>query len=235
MGSKSERVITNEVIAVGDYFRNREVVQLCVDWLNEQMKEIPWDRLGISFSVNDAPKSSFEGDRPSFAIEVTGPKAYLGVDSMRSLDNRSECFMAGVRKAWGISLLLILFFSLTASAQVHAALPIQPLITPAVVQQQVRPALAVIPWRFAGAWTGHLGPQRIIVHLGPLCSLDSPDQGAYGITIDRVVYRDGTLTLRLPALGATWTGIEDGSGELTGTWTQRGVSAELNLTQEVRR
>jgi len=125
--------------------------------------------------------------------------------------------------------------ALILAAQVHAALPIQPLATPAIVQQQVRPELAVIPWRFAGAWTGHLGPQRIIVHLGPLCSLDSPDQGAYGITIDRVVYRDGTLTLRLPALGATWTGIEDGSGELTGTWTQRGTSAALNLTQEVRR
>jgi hypothetical protein len=68
-----------------------------------------------------------------------------------------------------------------------------------------------------------------------LLRLVDDDNVLYAPDPDLERYRDGTLTLRLPALGATWTGIEDGSGELTGTWTQRGTSAALNLTQEVRR
>lgn len=102
MADKAMKVVTREVIAVGDYHRNREVVQMCVDWLTEQMQAIGWDKLGISFALNDAP-NIFEGDRPSFSIDVTGPKQYLGIDWMKNLENRCDGFVMGVRKAWSIN------------------------------------------------------------------------------------------------------------------------------------
>ena len=102
MASKQEKIVTLEVIAVGDYTRNREVVQLCVDWLQDQMTVTSWDLLGISFNLNHSPAGGEYRERPSFAIDVTGPKVYLGIDWMRNLENRADCFMAGVRKAWGI-------------------------------------------------------------------------------------------------------------------------------------
>ena len=49
-------------------------------------------------------------------------------------------------------------------------------------------------------------------------TMDSPAQGAKGIPVEEAVFEDGRLTLRLPQMGATYTGdlAEDGTAIVRG-------------------
>ncbi len=86
-----------------------------------------------------------------------------------------------------------------------------------------------------GVWQGTLKVQvvelRLVLHIssdgeGLKATLDSPDQGAKGIPIDRAVLEGDTLTLELKKLKASFEGkvvqAEDGS-KIEGKWTQAGT------------
>jgi uncharacterized protein len=92
----------------------------------------------------------------------------------------------------------------------------------------------------AGDWLGTLNAGgaslRIVFHIeiagggGFTSSLDSPDQGAFGIPVNQTTYEAGVLTLALPPLGAAFEGRLDETGAtLEGTWSQGGGSLPLVL------
>lgn len=93
----------------------------------------------------------------------------------------------------------------------------------------------------AGDWVGTLqiGPARLRVvwHLVEAdgawsATLDSPDQGAFGIPVDEVAVDGGKVRLGVTAIGATFAG-EVAGDRLDGTFTQRGVAAPLTLERLV--
>lgn len=68
----------------------------------------------------------------------------------------------------------------------------------------------------------------IVFHLGRESSMDSPDQGAYGIpAVVDSSYNMG-LKVAVPSLGAVFTGVPF-KGKISGTLTQMGVSIPLTL------
>ena len=93
-----------------------------------------------------------------------------------------------------------------------------------------------------GDWLGTLDvggqPLRLAFHIakgedGALtATLDSLDQGAMGIKVDKVAYVDGALTLELAALSARYEGtvVKDGA-EIAGSWSQGPGSLPLKLTR----
>ncbi len=94
----------------------------------------------------------------------------------------------------------------------------------------------------AGDWLGALNAGgatlRIVFHIeaaeggGYTSSLDSPDQGAFGIPINQTTYEAGVLTLALPPMGAAFEGRLDETGaSLEGTWSQGGASFPLALAR----
>ena len=62
-----------------------------------------------------------------------------------------------------------------------------------------------------------------------VASMDSPDQGAYGIPMTRVDYSAPNLILEIKSANGKYTGQLTG-GELQGTWQQGFFKAALNLT-----
>lgn len=105
--------------------------------------------------------------------------------------------------------------------------------------------LSALPAGAAGAklaesWLGTLEAGatklRIAFHLksapdGSIrATVDSLDQGAMGLAVDRASYQNGTLVLELKALSARYEGKLDESGrKLTGRWSQGASSLPLNL------
>jgi len=105
------------------------------------------------------------------------------------------------------------------------------------------PAAAAVPApSIAGDWLGALEVQGQALHLaihltknedGSLgATLDSIDQGAKGIKVDKVGYKDGVLTLELTAISARYEGTvgKDGA-EIAGTWSQGPGSIPLKFTR----
>jgi pimeloyl-ACP methyl ester carboxylesterase len=95
------------------------------------------------------------------------------------------------------------------------------------------PAPPVAP-RLEGEWSGVLqvggSRLRLVLHVvtrpqgGFAASLDSLDQGARGLPIDEVSLRDRTLSLRMKALGASYTGtVADDGNTIAGEWIQGGA------------
>jgi len=90
-----------------------------------------------------------------------------------------------------------------------------------------------------GIWVGTLdagAKLRLVVRLtagadGSLVGkLDSPDQGALGITIDSVTLKDKTLRFELRVIGGVFEGTLDEPGtEISGKWSQGGFSFPLAL------
>lgn len=94
-----------------------------------------------------------------------------------------------------------------------------------------------------GHWNGALdlgaqGKLHLVVHVtqkqdGSLTgSMDSPDQGANGIEISAITYKDGALHFECSQIGGSYDGKmnKDNSG-IDGTWSQSGNSLPLNLTR----
>jgi pimeloyl-ACP methyl ester carboxylesterase len=90
-----------------------------------------------------------------------------------------------------------------------------------------------------GDWLGTLSFNgvnlRLAFHLketaGALsATMDSLDQGAKGIPVDHVSFKNGKLSLEIVALHASYTGKLDGN-LLKGTFTQGGASLPLELKQ----
>ena len=95
----------------------------------------------------------------------------------------------------------------------------------------------------AGDWEGSMSAGgtslRILFHVteaedGTLsATLDSPDQGAFGVPFDSATFEEGELKLALAAAQASFAGTlsEDGN-TLSGTWTQGGQGFPLELSRQ---
>jgi pimeloyl-ACP methyl ester carboxylesterase len=91
----------------------------------------------------------------------------------------------------------------------------------------------------AGAWEGAIAVGAAKLRIGVsiavqpdgklTATLDSPDQGAYGLPLSDVVFGDGVLKFALRMANGSYEGRLDESGtEITGTWTQ-GMAMPLVL------
>lgn len=90
-----------------------------------------------------------------------------------------------------------------------------------------------------GIWSGSLQVQPgmqlpLVLHIrseaGQLRgALDSPAQGAMGIPVDSVRFEDGTITVRMLAINATYSGRLTGPDVLAGEWRQGAGALPLEL------
>ncbi len=94
-----------------------------------------------------------------------------------------------------------------------------------------------------GNWAGALelpGGQslRIVFHISNdgealSATMDSPDQGAFGMKMDKAAYGDKTIELTMNQIQGTYKGtLKDGKFE--GTWSQSGQTFPLNLEKVVK-
>ena len=101
-------------------------------------------------------------------------------------------------------------------------------------------AVVVIPFAVVAAGTpaivgnwdgvldgGELGKLHVVVHIaqaknGTLTGmLDSPDQGATGIPISSVTYKDSAVHFVCRTIGGFYDGnMKDGNSQIDGTWQQ---------------
>ena len=92
-----------------------------------------------------------------------------------------------------------------------------------------------------GTWAGTLdaggvGKFRIVFHLaegddGSLdATMDSPDQGTFGLAAGPVTIADGSIRIEVPVAAAHYKGsIAEGGQRIDGTWNQGGASLPLVL------
>ncbi len=89
-----------------------------------------------------------------------------------------------------------------------------------------------------GSWLGAVktpnGDLRIVFNIsrreGNLTgTLDSPDQGAFGIPIDEVSYMDGAFHVAVNTIGGIYDGAINDKGILNGFWRQGGVRIALRM------
>lgn len=90
-----------------------------------------------------------------------------------------------------------------------------------------------------GQWNGILKEMnlRLVVHItktadGYSATLDSPDQGAKGIPINRTTFENDSLKLAATDLGIEYSGVLN-NGTFDGTFTQGGFQIPLVLGREV--
>jgi pimeloyl-ACP methyl ester carboxylesterase len=92
-----------------------------------------------------------------------------------------------------------------------------------------------------GQWNGALKIQgmqlRLVFHItrtatGLSATMDSPDQGAAGIPVTNVSFKDSTLTISLANLAINYEGVLGRDGIISGTFTQGGQSFPLDLSKE---
>ena len=91
---------------------------------------------------------------------------------------------------------------------------------------------------FKGIWQGKLEfgatQLRVVFHIqkdesGALtATMDSPDQGAKDIPVDKVETRGDSLFLTVNAAKGSYAGIFE-KNEIKGQWSQSGMTLELNL------
>jgi hypothetical protein len=93
-----------------------------------------------------------------------------------------------------------------------------------------------------GAWAGTLdtpaGKLRVVFHItntadGLTATMDSPDQGAFGIPVTSVTRTGSSLKLESKPIGGAFEGKISGDlATIDGTWTQGGGSLPLALKRE---
>jgi hypothetical protein len=78
------------------------------------------------------------------------------------------------------------------------------------------------------------GSARLVLHIAQAAdgkltaTLDSPDQGATGITIDSITYKEPGLIFAIETIGSTYSGkMNKESSEITGEWKQSGITLPL--------
>ena len=99
----------------------------------------------------------------------------------------------------------------------------------------------------AGTWSGDLDiadqmgqTQKLTVKFnisatddGYISTLDSPDQGAYGMAVDTTFYKDSELTIKAAEYQQlVYEGKLLDATTMNGTLTQAGMSFELNMKKE---
>ncbi len=105
------------------------------------------------------------------------------------------------------------------------------------------PVVAAGASPLAGTWEGSLNAGgatlRLVLHMEPAgdgyqATLDSLDQGAFGLKVDSVAVKDGRLILLLTDIKARFSGALDEKGETaTGKWSQGEASLPLVLRRKV--
>lgn len=91
-----------------------------------------------------------------------------------------------------------------------------------------------------GDWNAKIetgnGSARLIVHIaqsadGKLSgTVDSPDQGVNGITIDSITYKEPDLSFAIESIDSKYDGkMNKESSEITGEWKQSGMTLPLVL------
>lgn len=99
------------------------------------------------------------------------------------------------------------------------------------------PSVVVPSEEILGDWTGSLSIQGqkipLVIHLketdGTLKgTLDSPNQGAFGLPCNQVIYKDAQLSLQLDNLGIVYKGTLE-QGSIKGTFQQNGMEFPLTL------
>ncbi len=91
----------------------------------------------------------------------------------------------------------------------------------------------------AGTWCGSLAvgvvSLRTVINLrldsgGLTATMDSPDQGAFGLPVENVSLASGNkLTVIMPAIGAVYEGDIKTTDRISGAWTQAGQKLSLEL------
>jgi len=100
------------------------------------------------------------------------------------------------------------------------------------------------PTQAVGNWSGSLnlpGGQslKIVFHVtsnkGALsATMDSPDQQAYDLKMDKVTYSDSTIEMSMNQIQGVYTGrLKEGKFE--GTWSQAGQEFPLTLERVVKK
>ena len=99
------------------------------------------------------------------------------------------------------------------------------------------PPTPVEPQRIVGIWQGTIDAVdlTIVVRVtrdgGALsATVDSPDQGSYGIPVDDVRFDGKRFALRIESLAASYSGVVAKAGKLDGEWHQ-GVAMDLDLAK----
>jgi uncharacterized protein len=133
----------------------------------------------------------------------------------------------------------------TLARHVAAALLLAPALvatTPAVAQVPP-PATAPGPLgQVVGIWQGALVlpggmSLTLVFHIAPNeeggleATMDSPDQGASGIPVERASFAGDTLKLELTSLQAGFAGTLAGQDRIVGAWSQGGSSFALELSR----
>lgn len=91
-----------------------------------------------------------------------------------------------------------------------------------------------------GDWQGAIdtggGLLRIVVHIAQdidsklAASMDSPDQGATGIAVSSISFKQPDLHFEIERIGGSYDGkINQGSTEIAGNWKQGSASLPLTL------
>ena len=103
-------------------------------------------------------------------------------------------------------------------------------------QAQINPTTALL-----GSWSGKISignnSLRVVLHLEQkedyvAVSLDSPDQGAKGLSASKEYLSDDSLAIKLEYIGMTYrASLKD--GKLVGTFAQNGFSTPLVMTKGV--
>src|SRR5699024_7111866 len=93
-----------------------------------------------------------------------------------------------------------------------------------------------------GDWYGALDiygqSLRIRFHIkqtdeGLLTTMDSPDQQAFGIKVDRTEFKKDSLFLNIAGLNASYKGkFVPGKKRLSGTFEQNGLSLDLDMSRD---
>jgi len=95
-----------------------------------------------------------------------------------------------------------------------------------------------------GRWAGKLDVQgirfRVLFHItrsgdAYVTTMDSPDQGAKGISIGKTEFSNCVLTIVAPGLGMRYTGTWQGNDTIKGTFMQSGMRLPLELVRSEKR
>lgn len=87
-----------------------------------------------------------------------------------------------------------------------------------------------IPESFRGTWSGEIEGLglSIVMHLEDSCTLDSPDQGAYGLKANATMKGDNTLKVKFLDMPGSFTGSIQGDS-LIGKFSQMGLKMRLAM------
>ena len=91
-----------------------------------------------------------------------------------------------------------------------------------------------------GDWVGRLSEKlanlKVVIHIKTLptgvveATLDSPDQGGYGILVSAISIKDNNLSFEIKMLDVTYNGkLNTEKNAISGNFVQRGITSELTF------